>query len=82
MAVYLIDYENVYVDGLQGIENLTTQDSVYIFYTQNRCNLTFQLYEKLITCQASIYLREVSFSLKSGDPIKNALDMQLIMFTG
>lgn len=82
MAVYLIDYENVYVDGLQGIENLTEQDSVYIFYTQNRCGLTFQLYEKLISCHAKIHLNEVSMSLKAGEPVKNALDMQLIMFAG
>ncbi|MDE7093282.1 MAG: hypothetical protein K2O52_00055, partial [Oscillospiraceae bacterium] len=79
MAVYLIDYENVYANGLQGIENLTMQDSVYIFYTQNRCNSTFQLYEKLIACRASIHLWEVPICLKTGDTIKNALDMQLIM---
>ena len=82
MAVYLVDYENVYVDGLQDIGNLTEQDSVYIFYTQNRCNLTFQLYQKLISCKANIYLQEVSVTLKAGDPVKNALDMQLIMFAG
>ncbi|MDE5737779.1 MAG: hypothetical protein K2H93_05375, partial [Oscillospiraceae bacterium] len=82
MAVYLIDYENVHADGLQGIENLTEPDSIYIFYTKNHCSLTFELYEKLVACQAKINLHEVSMCLRVGDPIKNALDMQLIMFTG
>ncbi|MBD5143518.1 MAG: hypothetical protein HDT22_07915 [Ruminococcus sp.] len=82
MAVYLIDYENVHADGLRGIENLTEPDSIYIFYTKNHCSLTFELYEKLVACQAKINLHEVSMCLKIGDPIKNALDMQLIMFTG
>ncbi len=82
MAVYLIDYENVYIDGLQGIEKLTEQDSVYIFYTQNRCGLTFGLYQQLISCKAEIHLNEVAMSLKNNDPVKNALDIQLMMFLG
>ncbi len=82
MAVYLIDYENVYIEGLQGIENLTEQDSVHIFYTQNRCGLTFDLYRQLISCKAEIHLNEVAMSLKNHDPVKNALDIQLMMFLG
>ena len=82
MAVYLIDYENVYIEGLQGIEHLTEQDSVHIFYTQNRCGLTFGLYQQLISCKAEIHLNEVAMSLKNNDPVKNALDIQLMMFLG
>ena len=82
MAVYLIDYENVYIDGLQGIEKLTQQDSVHMFYTQNRCGLTFGLYQQLISCKAEIHLNEVAMSLKNNDPVKNALDIQLMMFLG
>ena len=82
MAVYLIDYENVYIDGLQGVEKLTEQDAVHIFYTQNRCGLTFGLYQQLISCKAEIHLNEVAMSLKNNDPVKNALDIQLMMFVG
>ena len=82
MAVYLIDYENVYIDGLQGIDKLTGQDAVHIFYTQNRCGLTFSLYQKLISCKAEIHLNEVAMSLKNNEPVKNALDIQLMMFAG
>ena len=45
MATYLIDYENVYIEGLTGLEYLTKRDEVVIFYTQNRCGLTFELHQ-------------------------------------
>jgi len=32
MSVYLVDYENVYIDGLQGMEHLTNEDELHIFY--------------------------------------------------
>ena len=82
MAIYLIDYENVYIEGLQGIEQLGSEDRVHIFYTQNRCGLTFGLYEQLLSCAAQVKLNEVSLSPKNGDPVKNALDIQLMMYTG
>ncbi|MBQ8926960.1 MAG: hypothetical protein IJ055_01625 [Oscillospiraceae bacterium] len=82
MAIYLVDYENVYIDGLQGMNELTQEDTVHIFYTQNRCGLTFGLYEQLISCKAAVHLNEVAMSLKNSDPVKNALDIQLMMFAG
>ena len=82
MAVYLVDYENVYIEGLEGIAQLNEEDSVYIFYTQNRCGLTFGLYQQLISCKAEIHLNEVAMSLKNHEPVKNALDIQLMMFVG
>lgn len=82
MAIYLVDYENVYIDGLHGIEELTEEDTLHIFYTQNRCGLTFGLYEQLISCRAKVELNEVDVSPKNSDPVKNALDIQLMMFMG
>ena len=82
MAIYLVDYENVYIDGLNGLEQLGEEDTLHIFYTQNRCGLTFHLYEQLTRCKAQVHLNEVSVSLKNSDPVKNALDIQLMMFTG
>lgn len=82
MAIYLVDYENVYIEGLQGLEQLGEEDTLHIFYTQNRCGLTFRLYEQLTHCRAKVQLNEVSVSLKNSDPVKNALDIQLMMFTG
>ena len=43
MSVYLIDFENVHYDGLSGILNLTSEDQVYIFYSDNGKRLTFEL---------------------------------------
>ena len=82
MAIFLVDYENVYIEGLTGLEQLGEEDTLHIFYTQNRCGLTFDLYRKLTACRASVQLNEVSVSLKNSDPVKNALDIQLMMFAG
>lgn len=82
MAIYLIDYENVYIDGLTGLETLTEQDEVIIFYTQNRCGLTFELHRRLISCRASLQLMEVTAISTRKNTVKNALDLQLSMYIG
>lgn len=82
MAIYMVDYENVYIEGLNGLDQLTEEDTLHIFYTQNRCGLTFALYEQLIRCRAKVELNEVAVSPRNGDPVKNALDLQLMMFAG
>ncbi len=82
MAIYMVDYENVYIEGLTGLDQLTEEDTLHIFYTQNRCGLTFALYEQLIRCRAKVELNEVAVSNKNGDPVKNALDIQLMMYAG
>ena len=82
MAIYLVDYENVYIEGLDGLESLTKSDEVVIFYTQNRCGLTFELHRRLITCQASVRLMEVTALSTRKNTVKNALDLQLSMFIG
>lgn len=73
---YLIDYENVHHSGLSGIEKLTENDKLIIFYTTNAESLTFSLYEKLIQCKAEIQLHKVQCGGK------NALDFQLATFLG
>ena len=35
MSLFLVDYENVSASGLSGLEKLTEEDVVYIFYTEN-----------------------------------------------
>lgn len=73
---YLIDYENVHHSSLSGIEKLTENDKLIIFYTTNAESLTFSLYEKLIQCKAEIQLHKVQCGGK------NALDFQLATFLG
>lgn len=82
MAIYLIDYENVYIDGMDGLELLTENDEVVIFYTQKRCGLTFDLHRRLISCKASLKLMEVLSANSHKITVKNALDLQLTMYIG
>ena len=80
--VYLIDYENVYIDGLDGLEQLTSADEVIIFYTQNRCGLTFDLHRRLISARAKMTLMEVEAQSSRKNTVKNALDLQLGLYIG
>ena len=36
---YLIDFENVHNDGISNIENMTKEDHVHVFSTQNATNI-------------------------------------------
>ena len=54
MAIYLIDYENVHVDGLKGVAKLTDDDFVCIFYSENQDKLTFGLHRRLCESNAKI----------------------------
>ena len=90
MSTFLVDYENVYIDGLDGLESLTEEDTVCIFYTQNRCGMTFDLHKRLMKSKAEIKLLEVPsappknpYSKSSiNNSIKNALDLQLTLYLG
>lgn len=82
MAIYLVDYENVYIEGLDGLEFLRESDEVVIFYTQNRCGLTFELHRRLISSQARVSLMEVTALSTRKNTVKNALDLQLSMYIG
>ena len=35
MTVYLVDFENVRSEGLRGVENLSADDKVVVFYSKN-----------------------------------------------
>ncbi len=76
MATFLIDYENVSASGLDGLETLSREDVVYIFYTENADRLTFDAHRRLIESQAQIRY----YKVESGT--KNALDFQLSTYLG
>lgn len=76
MSVYLIDFENVHYDGLRGILNLTPDDQVYIFYSDNGKRLTFELHEQINNSPAQFYY------YKAVVGSKNALDHQLSSYLG
>lgn len=74
MAIYLIDYENV--KCLTGINELTSEDTVIIFYSKNANTLTFETHRELISSSAKIHYKSVSVGGK------NALDFQLASYLG
>ena len=76
MNYYLIDYENVKAEGLNGIEELTKEDVVHIFYSENADKLTFEMLNMIMKSQAKIIYQKV----KVGH--KNALDFQLTSYLG
>ena len=76
MAVYLIDFENVTSAGISGVQRLTKEDRVYIFYTANAANMSFAAHLNLLSSPAEI----IYYNVSSGG--KNALDFQLSSFLG
>lgn len=76
MAVYLVDYENVNTDGLNGISRLSSEDMVVIFYSENADRMTFGLHRRLNESKATIDIRKVDVGGS------NALDFQLSTYLG
>ncbi len=76
MATYLIDYENVNKDGLNGVSKLTEEDKVIIFYSARADRMTFGLHRRLNETKAVIEYRRVDVGGH------NALDFQLATYLG
>ncbi len=76
MAYYLIDFENVKSRGMEGVELLTEEDTVCIFYSDNADSMTFDLHRKLNETKAKIVYHKVAVGTK------NALDFQLATYLG
>ena len=53
MATYLVDYENVHHSGLLGIEALSEEDNIVVFYSDNGETIPIYL---LDNCSASYIL--------------------------
>ena len=75
-SYYLIDYENVNKSGFNGIELLTENDCIVVFYTQNANTIPFDLHFKLAETKASLQL------INAAAGGKNALDFQLSTYLG
>ena len=76
MNCFLVDYENVRVSGLRGIDNLSRKDKVIIFYSDKAETMTFGLHRRLNESKADISFQKV----RTGS--KNALDLQLCTYLG
>ncbi|MDO4793039.1 MAG: PIN domain-containing protein [Filifactor alocis] len=76
MNYYLVDYENVKTQGLNGVNKLPKEDIVCIFYSDNADSLTFGLHRRLNESKATILFQRVEVGQK------NALDFQLSSYLG
>ncbi len=76
MNYFLVDYENVNVGGLNGVSNLTENDTVIIFYSVNADTLTFGMHRRINESKATFKFQKIL--LKE----KNALDFQLCSYLG
>lgn len=76
MSVYLIDYENIKSEGMNGIDELTKDDVVCLFYSENANTMTFRMHRKINDCRADFRFQDV------GVGSKNALDFQLATYLG
>lgn len=73
---FFVDYESVHQAGLKGIEHLTENDKVIIFYTPANETLTFGMYKKMIRSEADIEL----YRVQNGG--KDAISFQICTFIG
>lgn len=76
MTVYLVDFENVRSAGLKGVESLSEDDKVVIFYSKNADAITFDVHMLLSKSKAEI---ETYMILRGG---RNSLDFQLSTYLG
>ena len=75
MKYYLIDYENVNASGLDGIEDLTTDCRIVLFYTKNSSKIDLGIFTQLRNTEAELVVIEVHHG-------KQALDIQLGSYVG
>ncbi|KHM52580.1 hypothetical protein SAMN02745671_01046 [Anaerovibrio lipolyticus DSM 3074] len=72
MANFYIDYENVHNEGLKGVERLTPDDTIYLFYSDKADTLKIDVVQKLLATQGNIRFMKIE------NGVENALDFQLI----
>ena len=75
MKYYLIDYENVNAAGLEGIEDLTTDSRIVLFYTKNSSKIDLGVFNLLRNTEGELAVIEVHHG-------KQALDIQLASYVG
>ena len=76
MKTYLVDFENVKSKGLTGIDRLTEDDHVIIFYSENSDTISFEMHCLVMKAKASVDYMKVRVGGK------NALDFQLSTLLG
>lgn len=76
MALYLVDYENVNSSGMKGLDHLTENDEIYLFYCPNSNTMSFSLHNSICSSKAKIEFLNCS----TGG--KNSLEFQIATLLG
>ncbi len=74
--IYLIDFENVSNSGFDGVETLTANDKLIIFYSEKNSTINMAVHKRLENSP----VKKEYLCIKAGG--KNALDMQLSTYLG
>lgn len=69
---FFVDYENVNIEGLNGIMKLSNRDCVRIYYSSSAETLTFGLHKRINASMAQFDYIKVQM------PIRNAIDCQIL----
>lgn len=69
---FLVDYENVNREGLNGITKLSSEDCVRVYYSDSAETITFRLHRRINASKAHFDYIKVEI------PIKNAVDCQIL----
>lgn len=75
MNLIFVDFENVHNSGLTGLENLTDNEIVYLFYSKNTPHLPMDIVAKISKSKADIELIESGVG-------KNAMDFIIASYLG
>ncbi len=70
--VFFVDYENVDTNGLDGLSRLTSQDKIYIYYSEAHSRMSFGLHRRICESKSEFVYRKIK------DKAKNALDNELM----
>jgi hypothetical protein len=76
MKIFLIDFENVHSEGIAGVDNLSENDEVVIFYSNNADSISFEMMHKLMFSKAKLSY----YKVRRGG--RNALDFQMASYLG
>lgn len=76
MAIFFIDYENVNHSGFTGLNKLTKEDSIIIFYSDNSNSIPFSLHMEILSTEVAIEYIKITANGK------NCLDFQLATYLG
>ena len=56
---YLVDFNGVKSEGFDGIEKLSADDNVIVFFVKGESTVDFSLLSKLYSCNANVTMKEI-----------------------